>query len=271
MSLLRNVFCSSLGKKYIMAVTGFFLVLFAVGHLVGNFQVFSHPDKINGYAHFLQGLGPLLWIVRIKLLVLVALHIWAAVQLTLENRAARPVDYGFSHTIQASLASRTMRMTGVIVLAFIIYHLAHFTVGWAQVGSFKTQLPEYVMAQDYAILGIPVVMAGTHVHDVHTMMVLGFQPIVVSLFYIVAVGLLSFHLLHGVESMFQSVGLRTSRWGGFLRRFAQVFVIAYFLGNLAIPGSILLGKVVPHTLNRPVAHSAGQQNGNDALNASRRP
>lgn len=256
MSLFRNVFCSSLGKKYIMAVTGFFLVLFAIGHLVGNFQIFSHPDKINGYGHFLHGLGPLLWVVRIGLLGIVGLHIWAAVQLTLENRAARPVDYGFKNTIQATLASRTMRMTGFIVLAFLIYHIAHFTTGWAQADTFKTQLGEYVMTQDYGVLGITVVKAGTPVLDVHTMMVRGFQPLWVSLFYIIAVGLLSFHMLHGVESMFQSLGLRTNRWGGFLHRVAQAFCILYFVCNLAIPGSVLLGKVKEHNPSRPVAHAA---------------
>jgi len=255
MSLLRNVFCTSLGRKYIMALTGFGLVAFAIGHLIGNFQIFSHPDHINGYGHFLHSLGPLLWIVRIGLLVLAVLHIWAAVVLTLENRAARPVEYGVKHTIRATLASRTMRMTGVIVLAFILYHLAHFTTGWAQADTFKTNF-DYVMSQDYKIAGFTVVKAGTVVHDVHTMMVLGFQPVIVSLFYIVAVGLLSFHLLHGVDSMFQSVGFRTQRWSPFLKRVVQVFCIAYFLGNLAIPGAILLGNVKPHEMNRPVAHAS---------------
>lgn len=238
-----------------MAVTGLILVLFAIGHLAGNFQFFSHPDKINGYGHFLHGLGPLLWAVRIGLLAAAVLHIWAAVQLTIENHAARPVDYGFKHTIRATLASRTMRMTGVVVLAFLLYHLAHFTVGWAQAETFKTRF-DYVMTQDYAIMGIPVVKAGTVVYDVHTMMVLGFQPVIVSLFYIVAVGLLAFHLLHGAESMFQSLGLRTSRWGGCLTRAVQILCLAYFLCNLAIPGAVLLGKVVPHNHDRPAAHAA---------------
>lgn len=258
MSLLRNLFCTSLGRKYIMAVTGFGLVLFAIGHLVGNMQIFSHPDHINGYGHFLHGLGPLLWVVRIGLLTLAVLHIWAAARLTLDNRAARPVEYGVKHTIRATLASRTMRMTGVIVLAFILYHLAHFTVGWAQADTFKTNF-DYVMTQDYAIAGFPVVKAGTVVYDVHTMMVLGFQPVIVSLFYIIAVGLLTFHLLHGAESMFQSIGLRTERWGGFLKRVVQLFCILYFLGNLAVPGSILIGMVKAHGMNHPAAHATATQ------------
>jgi succinate dehydrogenase / fumarate reductase cytochrome b subunit len=237
-----------------------------IGHLVGNLQIFSHPDHINGYGHFLHSLGPLLWIVRIALLVIVALHIWSAARLTLDNRAARPVEYGVKHTIRATLASRTMRMSGVVVLAFLLYHLAHFTVGWAQADTFKENF-SYVMTQDYKIAGFTAVKAGTVVYDVHTMMVLGFKPVVVSLFYIIAVGLLTMHLLHGAESMFQSVGLRTERWAGFLRRIVQVFCIVYFVGNLAIPGAVLLGKVKPHGIDHSPVHASAL----DATNAPRTP
>jgi succinate dehydrogenase / fumarate reductase cytochrome b subunit len=253
MSLVRNLFQSSLGRKYIMAVTGLVLIGFVVGHLVGNLQIFSHPDQINGYAHFLQNLGPTLWIVRLGLLAAVGLHIWAAVQLTLENKRARPVDYGFKHTIQATLASRTMRLTGFVVLAFIIYHLAHFTIGTAQAETFKTNLADYTMRGDFRAFGFTLVPAGTVVHDVHSMVVLGFQNAIVSLFYIVAVGLLSFHLLHGADSLFQSLGLRTGRWAGGLRSVVIIFCVAYFIGNLAIPGAVLTGFVQPHALGSAAA------------------
>lgn len=243
MSLVRNIFCSSLGKKYIMALTGLALIGFAAGHLVGNLQVFSHPDKINGYAHFLQGLGPMLWVVRLALLTIAVLHIWAAVQLTLENNKARPAEYGFKHTIQATLASRTMRVSGLIVAAFLVYHLLHFTVGAASSDTFKTNLAEYTMTHPFHLFGLTIVDAGVKVHDVHTMMVLGFQKPVVAIFYIIAVSLLSFHLWHGFESAFQSLGLRTGRWACFLRGVTRLFVIAYLLGSVAIPGSILAGVV----------------------------
>lgn len=254
MSLARNLFCSSLGKKYLMALTGFVLIGFVTGHLVGNLQIFSPADKINGYAHFLQSLGPALWAVRLFLLACVGVHIWAAVQLTLENNAARPVNYDAKHTIRATLASRFMRQSGFVVLAFLLYHLAHFTLGAAQSGSFKTNF-HYVMGSEYHLLGFPVVAAGTPVHDVHTMMVLGFQNPIVSLFYIVAVGLLSFHLWHGFESAFQSLGLRTSRWGGGLKTVTRLFCLAYFAGNLAIPSAILAGVVKPHDNVKPAAHA----------------
>ena len=121
-----------------MAVTGLVLIGFVVGHLVGNLQVFQHPDALNGYAQFLHNLGPLLWLARLGLIASVVLHIWAATALTLENNAARgAVPYGVSQTIRATLASRAMRVTGYIVLAFLIYHLAHFTWGVVQAETFK--------------------------------------------------------------------------------------------------------------------------------------
>jgi succinate dehydrogenase / fumarate reductase cytochrome b subunit len=246
MNLVGYFFRSSIGRKILMAVTGVILIGFVVGHLVGNLQVFSAPDKINGYAHFLQSLGPLLWIVRLGLLVTVVVHIWAATVLTLENNAARgPEPYAFKHTIRATLASRTMRLTGYVVLAFIVYHLAHFTLGIAGAGTFKTALPAYTMQGAYAVAGFPVVDAGTKVHDVHSMVILGFQSPVVALFYIAAIGLLSFHLLHGFDSLFQTLGLRSGRWSAGLRKVALAFCVAYFLGNLAIPAAALTGALKP--------------------------
>lgn len=229
-----------------MAITGLVLVGFVIGHLVGNLQIFSAPDKINGYAEFLHSMGPMLWVVRLFLLACAAIHIWAAVVLTLENQRARGGSrYAVKHTIRATLASRTMRLTGFVVLAFIAYHLAHFTIGGVD-ENFKTNLKPYEMQSEYHIMGFPVVAKGTSVLDVHTMVVKGFQNPIVSLFYIVAVGLLSFHLVHGVDSMFQTLGLRNTKWGAGLRKFAIIFAIAYFLGNLAIPAAILAGKVQLH-------------------------
>ncbi len=225
-----------------MAVTGVVLIGFIIGHLVGNLQVFESPDRINGYAHFLQSLGPALWAVRIILLVCVVLHIWAATVLALESRHARgDQPYRVKRWLQASLASRYMRWTGYVVLAFILYHLAQFTVGIAQPSTFKENLPPYAMTSDYHVLGITVVRAGTAVFDVRRMIILGFANPVVAGFYILAVGLLSFHLLHGADSLFQTLGWRNARWAGGLRVVVALLCAAYFLGNLAIPGAVLTG------------------------------
>src|SRR5437660_3085593 len=123
--LLKRIFGSSLGKKYIMALSGFVLFLFVVGHLAGNLQIFLGPESINRYGHFLQSNPELIWPARIILIVFLLLHVWAAVKLSLENKAARPVSYAQWKPVGSTSASRTMLMSGLIVLIFIIYHLLH--------------------------------------------------------------------------------------------------------------------------------------------------
>ncbi|WP_309023702.1 succinate dehydrogenase cytochrome b subunit [Pelagicoccus sp. SDUM812002] len=227
MNILNALFKTSLGKKVIMAVTGLVLVGFVIGHLVGNLQVFSAPEKINAYAQLLQSMGPALWAVRAFLLLMVALHIWSAVALVIENKAARgKKGYADQKTLRASFASRTMKWSGLIVLAFIIYHILHFTT-----------------KQAYGPELFWVDLDGVRVLDVHTLMVLGFQDPLVSLFYIVAIALLSLHMSHGISSMFQSIGLRTRTWAGPLNKVAIAICILYFLGNAAIVGACYFGFV----------------------------
>lgn len=246
MSLLAHLFRSSIGRKIIMAVTGVILVGFVIGHLVGNLQIFSHPDKINGYAEFLHQTGPLLWVARLGLLVAVGLHIWAATVLTLENKRARGGDdYATKHWLRATAASRYIRWTGYVVLAFIVYHLAHFTFGATDAADFKTN-HAYVMAHDYSVMGLTAVKAGTEVPNVYLMVYRGFESAPVAIFYIIAVGLLSFHLLHGLDSLFQTLGLRSAQWAGALRKVVALLCLAYFLGNLVIPAAILSGALKPH-------------------------
>jgi succinate dehydrogenase / fumarate reductase, cytochrome b subunit len=249
MHLAAALFKSSIGRKILMAVTGLILLGFVTGHLIGNLHIFGAPEEINGYAHFLQGLGPLLWIVRLFLLACVGLHIWAAVVLTLENKRARPQEYERKKWIQASVASRWMAVSGMMVLAFIIYHLLHFTIGVnndAFVGDAFKNRHEYVMQEDFHLFGFLMVAKDTVVHDVHHMMVQGFLHPVVSGAYIVATLLLTIHLWHGIESMFQTLGLRTSRWSAALRGLARAYCVLYFVGNAVIVGAVLAGSVKPH-------------------------
>lgn len=215
---------------------------------MGNLQIFSHPDKINGYAHFLQSLGPALWGVRLVMLAAIGIHVWAAVCLYIENKAARgPEKYGVHKWLKASLASRYMRMSGLVVLAFIIYHIAHFTVGatWAEGEHFKSALSGYVMQDGFHLLGFPIVDAGEEVHDVYSMVFMGFMNPWVSGFYMLATTLLALHLLHGADSMFQTVGWRNHRWACGLRGLVTLFCLFYALGNIAIPGAILTGIAKP--------------------------
>ena len=257
MNLVGSFFGSSIGRKILMAITGVILIGFVTGHLLGNLQIFQDPDHLNGYAQFLNNLGALLWAARIGLIVAVLIHIWAATVLTLENNKARgPEGYGVKITLRATLASRAMRWTGLVVLAFLFYHLAHFTFGGAQAETFKETLPRYTMQHEYRVAGFPVVAAEAKVLDVHTMVIRGFQSPVIAVFYIVAVGLLTLHLLHGFESMFQTLGLRSEKWSRFLRGVTVVFCLAYFLGNLAIPGAVLAGKLQPRTVSAATVSAA---------------
>src|ERR1051325_6016659 len=123
MKVITNIFASSLGKKYIMAVSGLVLFLFVVGHLAGNLQIFLGAEAINRYGHFLQSNPELIWPARLFLLLMIALHIWSAIKLPAENQARRPIGYGKSKPVGSSYASRTMLMSGLIIFAFIIYHL----------------------------------------------------------------------------------------------------------------------------------------------------
>jgi succinate dehydrogenase / fumarate reductase, cytochrome b subunit len=224
MNLIGSLFTSSIGKKLLMAATGLVLIGFVTGHLIGNLQIFFPPQAINLYAHRLESLGALLWVIRIFLLVCVGIHIWLAIQLTLENRAARPAAYGRDHVNRASLASRIMARTGIIVLAFLVYHLAHFTV---RAGNPAWSEHSFQLAD------------GTMVRDCHAMMIQGFSNAWASGFYILAVGLLAWHLSHGIVSLVQTLGLKNEKWSRNLRFGAVAYCWLYFLGNAAIPLSIL--------------------------------
>jgi succinate dehydrogenase / fumarate reductase cytochrome b subunit len=227
-NLLRNLFGSSLGKKYLMASSGAVMVLFVLAHLAGNLQIFLGPEAINRYGNLLQTNTELLWPARCILLATIVIHIWAAVSLTRENRAARPVAYAQWQPTAASYASRTMLMSGLIVLFFIIYHLLHFTVMAQAVnltGKNFDARPEFFDSQGR--------------HDVYHMMFVGFSNPWVALFYVVAVGLLCLHLSHGIGAMFQSLGWKKRPYGQCLDKIALWLSVAIWLGYSSIPLAIL--------------------------------
>src|SRR5688572_26180689 len=129
MTWLIGFWRSSIGGKVTMAVTGLLLFGFVVAHVLGNLLLFAGPDSINAYAKSLADLGPLLWLLRIGLLAVFVLHVVTGLRIARQNRTARPVAYTKEATIQASFASRSMVFSGVTVLAFVVYHLLHFTFG----------------------------------------------------------------------------------------------------------------------------------------------
>jgi succinate dehydrogenase / fumarate reductase cytochrome b subunit len=202
-----------------MAASGLLLYGFVVGHMLGNLQVFLGPEAINAYAEFLQDFlhGQGVWIARGALLLAVALHVWAALSLTLANAAARPLGYREWQARESSYASRTMVWSGPLLLVFIVYHLLHFTVGNAH--------PDFVRG------------------DVFRNLVVGFQNPFASAFYILAMLALGLHMYHGFWSMLQTLGLSHPRWTRVRRGLSLLLAGAVVAGNISIPLAVLLGRV----------------------------
>jgi len=218
---------SSVGKKMIVAVTGIILILFVIGHLLGNLQIFLGPDWINGYSQHLRDLGPLLWLVRIVLLATVLTHIYFTILLAIENRRARPERYIDRVHVKATWASRHMVVSGLVVLAFIIFHLLHFTAR-----KFNPQFP---------LLKLDPLNR----YDVYSMMVYGFQNIYVSIFYIFGLFLLTLHLTHGASSFLQSLGLNNQKLAPRLALGGRIFAWLLFIGYTSIPIAVMLGFIRP--------------------------
>ena len=244
MKLITRIFGSTLGKKYIMALTGLGMVFFVTGHMIGNLQLFLGPEALNKYAHFLQGLGELLWVVRLGLLAMIGLHIWSALTLSVENKAARPVEYGHGKpAFGSTLASRTMLGGGVIVALFIVFHILHYTACVKAVN---------FTGIDFAHLTDPK----TGYHDVFAMVVYGFNVWYVSLFYLIAVGCLALHLSHGISAMCQSLGLRTHAWWPAISNGAKIWAVALFLGYAVVPLGVMAGVGKSHLENVKAAAPA---------------
>jgi succinate dehydrogenase / fumarate reductase cytochrome b subunit len=226
-NILAAFYRSSVGKKMIVAITGIILILFVIGHLLGNLQIFLGPDWINGYSQHLRDLGPLLWAIRIFLFAAVSIHIYATIQLAIENRRARPEPYVDRNYVKASWASRHMVVSGIVVLAFIIFHLLHFTAR-----KFNPQFP---------LLKLDPLNR----YDVYSMMVYGFENVYVSIFYVIGLFLLTLHLTHGSSSFFQSLGLNDRKLTPRLALGGRIFAWLLFTGYTSIPIAVLLGLIKP--------------------------
>lgn len=224
MGLLSDFYRSTLTKKAVMAVTGLMLFGFVLSHMIGNLKIYGGPEKLNAYAEGLKavgapffGHGEFLWVARAGLLVAVLLHMWSAWQLTLLSRRARPQGYAMVKHQNSTYASRTLRWGGVILLAFIVYHLLHLTVGSAH----------------------PDFKAGDVYHNV----VVGFSNPLVSGFYILAQLALGLHLYHGLWSLFQTIGWSGPRFNKVRQQFALVFALVVTLANISFPVAVLTGIV----------------------------
>lgn len=216
---------STLGLKFIVSITGVLLVGFVIGHLAGNLQMFVGPDAVNTYAAMLKGMPGPLWAVRLGLLAMFLVHIWANLKLRARNAAARSREYEVKKPIISTIYSRTMLLSGLILLAFVIYHLAHFTLGLIQ--------PELYTLEE----------GGRH--DVYSMTAAGFQNPLIAISYIVAMGLLFMHLAHGVSSVFQTIGWRKPRFVPAVQMLGYIVAIGVVLGNIAIVVACLVGIINP--------------------------
>ncbi len=205
------------GKKALMAATGIILFAFVLGHMVGNLQAFEGPARLNRYAELLRVEPPVLWAVRIVVLVAFLAHVVAGAQLWMERGAARPIGYREWRPTGSTPASRTMIWTGFLILAFVVYHLLDLTFGVAN----------------------PDFREGAVFHNLVASLGRGLAAGA----YVLAVAALGVHLWHGLWSMFQSVGIATRAYTSGLKRFAVLFAVVLAVGFASIPLAVVFGVV----------------------------
>ncbi len=215
---------SSVGRKVIMAATGTVLFGFVTVHMIGNTQAFMGAESLNAYAKFLHSMlhGAGIWLFRAVLLAAAGLHTWAAVSLTLDNLAARPVGYRAQQSVASTWSSRTMRWSGVILVVFIVYHLLHLTTGQLHPNFRAPQGHEYFAYENF---------------------VSGFQVPAAAGFYIVAQLCLGLHMWHGVWSFTQTLGLVHPRYDGLRRAFATGLTLLVVGVNICYPIAVLTGFI----------------------------
>ncbi len=223
MSHFQLSFRSSIGRKLWVGISGLALMGFVVAHLSGNLLIFGGQNAFNTYAKSLENLGPLLWALRIGLLVFFLIHVKFAIEVSLENKRARPVAYQKRNFQKASLPSRTMLLTGLTLLVFILFHLAHYTF--------------------HVVFNTGPHLDALGRKDVYTMAVLGFQNTPLTVLYIAAMGVLAFHLSHAVPSVLQTFGLDRTQIGKCADRAGLAFALLIFAGYVSIPVSVWLGFV----------------------------
>ena len=220
MSWVKSAVHSSVGGKFIVAVTGLLLVLFLVAHLAGNLLIFQGPEAMDAYARQLRSLGGLLWIARIGLLLIAFLHVGLALRLNAANKDARPVPYAKKIYLNATLPSRTMLPTGLCLLSFILFHLADFTLRITR-GEYQTIATE----------------------NVYQMVVAGFSNPFHATIYILAMIALGMHLNHGISSLAQTLGWNHPKYNSIFKWSGPILGTLLALGFISIPVSVLLGVV----------------------------
>lgn len=222
---LVQIYSTAVGKKWVMALTGIGLMGFVFAHMVGNLKMYQGRAAYDSYAETLRYLlypimpaYGVLWLFRIGLITMFALHIHSAYTLTRMNHRARPVKYQSGRDyIAVSFASRTMRWTGIIIGLYVVFHIADLTVGWAN--------PDFVYGAAYDNL------------------VASLERPAIAVVYILANLALGVHLYHGGWSMFQSLGLNNPRYNSARKAFAAGFAVIVAAVNISFPIAVLAGLV----------------------------
>ena len=215
---------SSVGRKIIMAVTGIVLVAFVCVHLLGNSSVFVGADAINAYAQKLHSLGPFVWVFRLVMLAAFALHIVFGIQLTLENRAATPEANVQVKRLKTGFGAETMIVSGLVMLAFVIYHLLHFTV--------RVTNPD-----------IYVPLGNSGMVDVYVMVVNGFKSVLPVIIYLVGMAFLFLHVSHGFQSLFQTLGLSNDKSLPVMGMLSKLVGFVLLVGYISIPLLVVAGLI----------------------------
>ncbi|MBA4372733.1 MAG: succinate dehydrogenase/fumarate reductase cytochrome b subunit [Thermodesulfovibrio sp.] len=219
-----NMLESSVGRKLVMSVTGLSMIAFVLVHLLGNTTLFYGPDGINAYAEALHRFGALVWAFRLLLLTVLLLHVFYGIQLTLENRAAKPRAYAIKSSRATTLAGRSMVWSGLLIGGFIFFHLLHFTLQLIN--------PELAAGRHFDSLGRP---------DVFMMVVLSFRKMPVSLLYLGALAALGLHLMHSLQGAVQTLGLNNERTLPKVMKAGVLAAILIFLGYAAFPITVFTG------------------------------
>ena len=226
MGWVGRTFRSSIGAKLVMAVSGILLFGFIVAHLLGNLLIFAGPEALNRYGQSLRDLGPLLWILRIGLIVIAVVHVFVALRLVQRNESARPVAYAKAGSRQIKPQARLMWTSGLVLLGYALFHLAHFTWGLVFRDHFHAEA---------------TIADGRTVHDVYSMMVHGFRVWWLSAAYLVAMVFLALHLCHAIPSFCQTLGWNHPKYQRVISGLGPAIATLIFLGYAAIPVAVLAG------------------------------
>lgn len=221
MKKLIDFLISPIGGKVIMALSGAMILLFLLGHALGNLLIFSGQESLNAYAYWLQN-SPLLWIFRLSMLLLLLLHVILAIRMFHQNKSARPTQYAADKNIQLTLSAKTMMVSGLLIFIFIFFHIAHLTFGWVSTTSLE------------------IVESGKMI-DVYSNVVSGFHQPLLTTFYVFSLLVIGLHLHHSIKSLFQTLGFHHENFHQMIDYIAPMLIILLTVAFISIPLAAYFG------------------------------